>query len=283
MAGFSRSRRPPSGFLLRLLPKRFPDMPSPRVKRALISVSDKLGLAGFARGLVEAGVEIYSTGGTRAHLESEEIPVTDVSAYTGFPEMMDGRLKTLHPMVHGGILCRHDNPSDMDALDEHGIKTFELVVVNLYPFEQTVAREGVTEDEAIEKIDIGGPTMVRAAAKNHAFTTIATNSGPIFGDSRRNHRERLARPSSCGRNWQVKPSITRPSTIRRSRPISPACGPKVPSPAICRSDSLSSGRPPLWREPPSTGRTLCKGQVPGGKPCVGYPAQRQGTVLQQPA
>lgn len=152
-------------------------MSSPNVKRALISVSDKLGLAGFARGLVEAGVEIYSTGGTRAHLESEGIPVTDVSAYTGFPEMMDGRLKTLHPMVHGGILCRHDNPSDMEALDEHGIKTFELVVVNLYPFEQTVAREGVTEDEAIEKIDIGGPTMVRAAAKNHAFTTIATNSG----------------------------------------------------------------------------------------------------------
>lgn len=152
-------------------------MPSPRVKRALISVSDKLGLAGFARGLVEAGVEIFSTGGTRAHLESEGIPVVDVSSYTGFPEMMDGRLKTLHPMVHGGILCRHDNPGDMDALDEHGIKTFELVVVNLYPFQQTVAREGVTEDEAIEKIDIGGPTMVRAAAKNHAFTTIATDPG----------------------------------------------------------------------------------------------------------
>ncbi len=152
-------------------------MASPRVKRALISVSDKLGLAGFARGLVQAGVEIYSTGGTRAHLESEGIPVIDVAAYTGFPEMMDGRLKTLHPMVHGGILCRRDNPSDMEALEEHGIKTFELVVVNLYPFEETVAREGVTEDEAIEKIDIGGPTMVRAAAKNHAFTTIATSPG----------------------------------------------------------------------------------------------------------
>ncbi|NLS93070.1 MAG: bifunctional phosphoribosylaminoimidazolecarboxamide formyltransferase/IMP cyclohydrolase [Planctomycetaceae bacterium] len=152
-------------------------MSSPPVKRALISVSDKLGLAGFVRGLVQAGVEIYSTGGTRAHLESEGIPVVDVAAYTGFPEMMDGRLKTLHPLVHGGILCRHDNPSDMQALGEHGIKTFELVVVNLYPFQQTVAREGVTEEEAIENIDIGGPTMVRAAAKNHAFTTIATNPG----------------------------------------------------------------------------------------------------------
>ncbi len=152
-------------------------MSSPPVKHALISVSDKLGLAGFARGLVEAGVEIYSTGGTRAHLESEGVPVVDVAVYTGFPEMMDGRLKTLHPLVHGGILCRHDNPSDMQALGEHGIKTFELVVVNLYPFQRTVAREGVTEEEAIENIDIGGPTMVRAAAKNHAFTTIATNPG----------------------------------------------------------------------------------------------------------
>ena len=150
-------------------------MESPPIKRALISVSDKLGLAGFARGLADAGVEIYSTGGTRRHLESEGIPVRDVAEYTGFPEMMDGRLKTLHPMVHGGILCRHDNPDDVKALAEHGIVTFELVVVNLYPFEATVAREGVTEDEAIEKIDIGGPTMVRAAAKNHAFTTIATS------------------------------------------------------------------------------------------------------------
>jgi phosphoribosylaminoimidazolecarboxamide formyltransferase/IMP cyclohydrolase len=135
-----------------------------------------MGLAGFARGLVAAGVEIFSTGGTRKHLESEGIPVRDVSEYTGFPEMMDGRLKTLHPKVHGGILCRHDNPEDMRALAEHGILTFELVVVNLYPFETTVARQGVTLEEAIEQIDIGGPTLVRAAAKNHAFTTIATHS-----------------------------------------------------------------------------------------------------------
>ncbi|MDY0166524.1 MAG: bifunctional phosphoribosylaminoimidazolecarboxamide formyltransferase/IMP cyclohydrolase [Thermoguttaceae bacterium] len=151
-------------------------MQSPPIRRALISVSDKLGLTGFARGLVECGVEIYSTGGTRRHLESEGISVCDIARYTGFPEMMDGRLKTLHPAVHGGILCRHDRPDDMQALSEHGIVTFELVVVNLYPFESTVAREGVTLDEAIEQIDIGGPTMVRAAAKNHAFTTIATDT-----------------------------------------------------------------------------------------------------------
>lgn len=152
-------------------------MNTPRIQRALISVSDKLGLADFARGLVAAGVEIFSTGGTRKHLESEGIPVRDVSDYTGFPEMMDGRLKTLHPKVHGGILCRHDNPEDMASLAKHGILTLELVVVNLYPFETTVARPGVTFDEAIEQIDIGGPTMVRAASKNHAFTTIATNAG----------------------------------------------------------------------------------------------------------
>jgi phosphoribosylaminoimidazolecarboxamide formyltransferase/IMP cyclohydrolase len=150
-------------------------MESPSIKRALVSVSNKFGLAGFARGLSASGVEIYSTGGTGRHLESEGIQVQDISAYTGFPEMMDGRLKTLHPKVHGGILCRHDNPEDMRSLAEHGIVTFELVVVNLYPFESTVAREGVTEEEAIEQIDIGGPTLVRAAAKNHAFTTVATD------------------------------------------------------------------------------------------------------------
>ncbi len=155
-------------------------MESPQIKHVLISVSDKLGLAGFARGLAAAGVEIYSTGGTRRHLESEGVEVRDVADYTGFPEMMDGRLKTLHPAVHGGILCRHDNPEDLKSLAEHGIVTFELVVVNLYPFEATIAREGVTPEEAIEKIDIGGPTMVRAAAKNHAFTTIATDTQQYF-------------------------------------------------------------------------------------------------------
>ncbi len=151
-------------------------MHTPRIQRALVSVSDKLGLADFARGLAAAGVELYSTGGTRKHLESEGIPVRDVSDYTGFPEMMDGRLKTLHPKVHGGILCRHDNPEDMESMAKHGILTFELVVVNLYPFEATAARKGVTPEEVIEQIDIGGPTMVRAASKNHAFTTIATDA-----------------------------------------------------------------------------------------------------------
>ena len=149
-------------------------MDSPRIQRALISVSDKAHLTEFAEGLVAAGVELFSTGGTRKHLEEAGIAVRDISDYTGFPEMMDGRLKTLHPKVAGGLLARHDRQDDMQAMAEHGILTFELLVVNLYPFEQTIAKEGITDPEAIEQIDIGGPTMVRAAAKNHKFITLAT-------------------------------------------------------------------------------------------------------------
>lgn len=151
-------------------------MTSPRVRRALLSVSDKQGLIQFAEQLHRAGVELYSTGGTRKHLEAAGLPVVDVATYTGFPEMMDGRVKTLHPRIFAGILCRHDRADDMAALEKHAIATFELVVVNLYPFAQTIAKPDVTLDEAIENIDIGGPSLVRAAAKNHAFTTIVTTS-----------------------------------------------------------------------------------------------------------
>ena len=156
-------------------------MNSPTFTNALISVSDKSGLIDFARELADSGVRIYSTGGTRRHLEEAGLEVEDISAYTGFPEMMDGRLKTLHPKVFGGILCRHDRADDMEGIASHGIETFELVVVNLYPFEATIAREGVTLPEAIEQIDIGGPSLVRAAAKNHAFTTIVTRARQ-YGD-----------------------------------------------------------------------------------------------------
>lgn len=150
-------------------------MSSPAIRRALISVSDKRGLAEFARQLADRGVEIYSTGGTRKHLEEAGLTVRDVADYTGFPEMMDGRLKTLHPKIFGGILGRHDRPDDLAGLAEHGIVLFELVVVNLYPFEATIARPGVGVEQAVEQIDIGGPSLVRAAAKNHAFVTIATD------------------------------------------------------------------------------------------------------------
>ncbi|MCC7475441.1 MAG: bifunctional phosphoribosylaminoimidazolecarboxamide formyltransferase/IMP cyclohydrolase [Pirellulales bacterium] len=149
-------------------------MNSPKVERALISVSDKSGLVEFAQGLVTAGVAIFASGGSRKHLEAAGVPVREVAAYTGFPEMMDGRIKTLHPKIHGGILCRRDRPDDMEALQSQGIVPFELVVVNLYPFQQTVSRPNVPIAEAIEKIDIGGPTLIRAAAKNHEFVCVAT-------------------------------------------------------------------------------------------------------------
>src|SRR3954470_14477180 len=160
-------------------------MSSPKIERALISVSNKTGLVKFAQGLVAAGVEIYASGGSRKHLEEAGIAVREVAAYTGFPEMMDGRIKTLHPKIHGGILARRDRPDDMSALAEQGIVAFELVVVNLYPFQKTVARSEVTVDEAIENIDIGGPTLIRGAAKNHAFVTVACDPkqyGQILGE-----------------------------------------------------------------------------------------------------
>jgi phosphoribosylaminoimidazolecarboxamide formyltransferase/IMP cyclohydrolase len=144
-------------------------------RRALVSVSDKTGLDTFVQSLIELGFEIISTGGTRRFLEEAGIPVLDVSTYTNFPEIMDGRVKTLHPKVHGAILGRPDLESDAVAIQEHGIVPFELVVVNLYPFEQTVAKPDATVAEAIENIDIGGPSMVRSAAKNHAYVGIVSS------------------------------------------------------------------------------------------------------------
>ncbi|MEZ6088994.1 MAG: bifunctional phosphoribosylaminoimidazolecarboxamide formyltransferase/IMP cyclohydrolase [Pirellulaceae bacterium] len=144
------------------------------IKNALISVSDKLGLVDFALALQTAGVTLYSTGGTRQHLENAGIRVLDVSEYTGFPEMLDGRVKTLHPKVFAGILARRDKEEHMEVIAEHGIEAFDLVVVNLYPFQATISRPGVTMSEAIEQIDIGGPSLVRAAAKNSGHVTIAT-------------------------------------------------------------------------------------------------------------
>jgi phosphoribosylaminoimidazolecarboxamide formyltransferase/IMP cyclohydrolase len=142
------------------------------IQRALISVFDKTGLVPFAKALAAANVEILSTGGTAKTLREANIPVTDVSDYTGFPEMLDGRVKTLHPKVHGGLLFRRDLPDHVNACKENDVKPIDLVVVNLYPFEQTVARPGVTLEEAIENIDIGGPSMLRSAAKNHDSVTV---------------------------------------------------------------------------------------------------------------
>jgi len=145
------------------------------IKTALISVSDKAGVSEFARGLVELGVTILSSGGTAKHLREAGIEVTDVSDYTGFPEMMDGRVKTLHPKVHGGLLALRSNPEHMAAAEEHGITLIDLVAVNLYPFEQTVAKPDLAHADAIENIDIGGPSMLRSAAKNYQSVAVICN------------------------------------------------------------------------------------------------------------
>src|ERR687883_1580676 len=137
------------------------------IRRALLSVSDKTGLVEFARALRGFGVELLSTGGTAKALRDAGLEVRDVSEVTGFPEMLDGRVKTLHPRIHGGILAVRDNPDHLRALEEHRIEPIDMVVINLYPFERTVAREGVTLVEAVEQIDIGGPAMIRSASKNY--------------------------------------------------------------------------------------------------------------------
>ncbi len=140
-----------------------------QVARALVSVSDKTGIVEFASGLAELGVEIISTGGTARELTESGVPVRSISDLTGFPEIMDGRVKTLHPKLYAGLLAVRDNPEHIQAAEEHDVEFVDLVCVNLYPFERTAAARGVSEAEVIENIDIGGPTMIRAAAKNHAF------------------------------------------------------------------------------------------------------------------
>ncbi|MDP3828934.1 MAG: bifunctional phosphoribosylaminoimidazolecarboxamide formyltransferase/IMP cyclohydrolase, partial [Polaromonas sp.] len=148
---------------------------------ALISVSDKTGIVDFARALHALGIKLISTGGTARLLADEKLPVTEVAELTGFPEMLDGRVKTLHPMVHGGLLARRDVPEHMAALKTHGIDTIDLLVVNLYPFEATVAKAGSTLEDAIENIDIGGPAMVRSAAKNWKDVGVLTDASQYAG------------------------------------------------------------------------------------------------------
>ena len=169
------------------------------VKRALLSVSDKTGLLEFATALHnEFGIELISTGGTARFLrETASLPVTDVSDVTGFPEMMDGRVKTLHPRIHGGLLALRDNAEHLAAMRQHDIRPIDLVCINLYPFEQTIEKPGVTFEEAIENIDIGGPSMIRSAAKNHRFVLVVTSPDrydKVLGDLREHQG------SSCGKH-----------------------------------------------------------------------------------
>jgi phosphoribosylaminoimidazolecarboxamide formyltransferase/IMP cyclohydrolase len=146
-----------------------------KIERAVVSVSDKQGLAEFVKVLANQGVEILSTGGTAKSLREQGIKVVDVSEYTGFPEMMEGRVKTLHPKVHGGILADRDKKEHMDQMKAQGIKRIDMVVVNLYPFEATVAKPNCTLEQAIENIDIGGPSLIRASAKNFKHVTVVVD------------------------------------------------------------------------------------------------------------
>ncbi|MBT9526172.1 MAG: bifunctional phosphoribosylaminoimidazolecarboxamide formyltransferase/IMP cyclohydrolase, partial [Rhizobacter sp.] len=144
--------------------------------QALISVSDKTGVLDFARELHALGVKLLSTGGTAKLLADAGLPVTEVADHTGFPEMLDGRVKTLHPTIHGGLLARRDVPEHMAAIQQHKISTIDILCVNLYPFEATVAKPGCTLEDAIENIDIGGPAMVRSAAKNWKDVAVLTDA-----------------------------------------------------------------------------------------------------------
>lgn len=156
-------------------------MKSLTIHRALLSVSDKTGIIDFARILADKGIELLSTGGTARTLKENGIPVVQIDTFTGHPEIMDGRVKTLHPKVHGGILAIRNNPLHQKHMRENDIQPIDLVVVNLYPFRETAARPDVTIAEAIENIDIGGPTMVRSSAKNHAWVCVVVDPADYAG------------------------------------------------------------------------------------------------------
>src|SRR5213075_3092237 len=174
---------------------------SQKIERAILSVTDKTGLAEFARKLSSMGVELISTGGTAKMLRDSGISVKDISDLTGFPEMLDGRVKTLHPKVHGGILHRRENASHRTAVAEHGIEPIDMVVVNLYAFEKTAAKPGVHFEELIENIDIGGPSMIRSAAKN--FQNLASLTAPADYESIADEMARNAGALSSETKWRL--------------------------------------------------------------------------------
>ena len=254
------------------------------IKRVLISVTDKKGIVEFAQGLKTFGVEILSTGGTASQLRKSGVPVTDVSDYTGFPEMMDGRLKTLHPKIHGGLLALRDNESHMRSLREHQIDLIDMVVINLYRFEDTVAKEGCTLEHAIENIDIGGPTMLRAASKNYRFVSVVTDpedypkilaemtadGGQDFGSDqlRTGEKDLPTHRPLRRRHFQLPRSARR----RKHR--------KTGIPRHLLLPVRQGAGPPLRGEPPSEGRLL-----PGERPPAFGPLQRtaapgKGALLQ---
>ncbi len=244
-----------------------------RVRRALVSVHDKTGVVELARGLAALGIEILSTGGTARLLRETGVAVRDVADVTGFPEMLDGRVKTLHPGIHGGILARRDRPEHMAALERLGIGPIDLVVIALYPFEETVARAGVTLEEAIEQIDIGGPAMIRAAAKNSASVGVVTDPAqyePLLAELRapggalsEETRRRLAR-EAFRRTAQYDAAI---AAYLESR--APGERDAFPPRLVLEADRVAALR---YGENPHQAAAFYR---PGGSPAAGLAAARQ--------
>ena len=258
-----------------------------RIKRALISVSDKAGLGEFVKVLNKFGVEILSTGGTAKMIRDSGVPAKDVSEHTGFPEMLDGRVKTLHPKIHGGLLSLRDNPEHMQTIKEHNIGLIDMVVVNLYPFEKTIEKPGVSIEEVIENIDIGGPSMLRSAAKNHVSITVIVDPADYAvgadelaksGPTTLATRQRLAAVMASGpaavdirdvglrKTSAVTPDFShakarRRLAVRSNRSTSPITAPRAPyrSPSSMaarvsvslrgRAMSRCAGLRPIWASP----------------------------------
>ena len=226
-----------------------------QIKRAIISVSDKTGIIDFARELKRFNAEIISTGGTAKSLRDAGLDVIDISEVTGFPEMMDGRVKTLHPRVHGGLLALRDNPEHVHAMERNGIQAIDMVVVNLYPFAQTIAREGVTREEAIEQIDIGGPAMIRSAAKNArdvAVVTSPTQYNELIVELKQNDGSL----SLTTREWLAQAAFRQ--TARYDSIISSYLGGASLFPVLSKSVQLRYG------ENPHQSATLHQGEESGG-------------------
>ena len=254
-------------------------MYAPRIQRALVSVSDKLGLAGFARGLVAAGVEIYSTGGTRKHLESEGIPVRDVSEYTGFPEMMDGRLKTLHPKVHGGILCRHDNPEDMQCAGRARHPDLRAGGGESVSLRNHRGARGSPAKRRSSRSTSAGRRWSRGGPKNHAFTTMATGAAQYSRDPRSRWRPTAAR------RWSFAARLAGEAfahTAGYDRAIADYLRRRAtaegPFPATCTWLPDAQDSAPLRREPaPAGGRSMPCPTAPG--PAWSPPEQLHGKEL----
>ena len=252
-----------------------------RVRRALLSVSDKTGVVEFARGLASLGVELLSTGGTATALREGGLEVRAVEDFTGFPEIMGGRVKTLHPKLYAGLLALRDNDEHMAAAAEHEVEFVDLVCVNLYPFEQTAARRGATEHEVIENIDIGGPTMIRAAAKNFAFTAVVVNPASydaVLQELTDASGQAVARHARvAGRRGVL---LHRPL---RQRDLALVRGEAGRLPAAAAERLREGHRPRVRREPAPARRLLRPGRRAHARALDGAPARRQGAVVQQRA